>query len=123
MYLRPMAKRLEILVVGPYEVNCYLYWDDKTHDGVIIDPGAESWTILQAIENHRIEPRGVLLTHGHGDHIGAVRDVMERFAVPLFASEDELPLLTNPAANLSAFLGQPVSTPKPDHLVADERLL
>ncbi|MEW6049447.1 MAG: MBL fold metallo-hydrolase [Candidatus Zixiibacteriota bacterium] len=109
--------------MGPFEVNCYLYWDATTGDGVIIDPGAECETILKTIERCNMTSKGLLLTHGHGDHIGAVNEVMNRLSVPLYASVEELPLLSNPAANLSAFLGQAVSTQKPDHFVADEQLL
>jgi hypothetical protein len=32
---------LQTIVVGPFAVNCYLFWDEATLDGVIIDPGAE----------------------------------------------------------------------------------
>jgi hydroxyacylglutathione hydrolase len=123
MYLRAMSKRLETLVVGPYEVNCYLFWDEATQEGVIIDPGADAGAIVQAVTEYRIAPRAVLLTHGHGDHIGAVREVMNRFDLPLYASADEVPLLTSAAANLSAFMGQAMTTPKPDVTPADEQLI
>lgn len=118
-----MSKRLETLVVGPYEVNCYLFWDDMTRDGVIIDPGADGGTVVQAIAHYGITPRAVLLTHGHGDHIGAVREVMEKFDLPLYAAAKEVPLLTSPAANLSAFMGQAITTPKPDVALGDEQVV
>ncbi len=118
-----MSKRLETLVVGPYEVNCYLYWDDTTKDGVIIDPGADGDTVVQAIAHYGITPRAVLLTHGHGDHIGAVREVMEKHDLPLYAAAEEVPLLISPAANLSTFMGQAITTPRPDVTLADEQVV
>lgn len=110
-------------MVGPCEVNCYLFWNEETKDGVIIDPGADGGAIAKAIAAQKLEPKAVLLTHGHGDHIGAVREIMERFSLPLYASAEELPLLLNPAANLSAFMGHAVSTPKPDVLISDEQIV
>ena len=77
-----MAKRLKRLIVGPYEVNCYLFWDEETKDGVVIDPGTDGDVIAKAVVAQKVELRAVLLTHGHGDHIGAVRETMERFSLP-----------------------------------------
>ena len=60
------------IVVGVYAVNCYIvYNDDKK--GFIIDPGGDSDDIFKFVDEEKIDLEFILLTHGHGDHIGAVK--------------------------------------------------
>jgi len=115
--------KLELLVVGPFEVNCCLWYDEMTGDGVIIDPGAEGERILQTASDLKIQAKGILLTHGHGDHIAAVSDVKETLEIPLYIGNGEEELLANPSANVSAYFNQPIVAPPADHLVTDEQLL
>jgi len=111
---------LHTLVVGPFQVNCFLYWDEKTGDGVIIDPGADEARIFEAVDKAGFNPRAVLLTHGHGDHIAAVAPVIEKYNVPLYVGRADRELLANPSANVSALIGQPIVAPTPDHVLNDE---
>lgn len=66
---------IEVLQVGVFQSNCYIIGDEKTGKGLIIDPGAESGKILSRCREHKLDIEYILLTHGHGDHIGAVVDV------------------------------------------------
>ena len=113
----------QILVVGAYEVNCSLYYDETGMEGVIIDPGADAGLIIDQVKNIGFKPQAVLLTHGHSDHIGAVREVIEEFQIPLYASKDEKELLANPTANMSAFLGLEITSPPADFWLSDEDLI
>lgn len=61
--------RVELVVVGPYRTNCYLWEDERTRRCWIIDPGNESSRIIALIKQRNLEPVAVLLTHGHWDHI------------------------------------------------------
>lgn len=112
--------RIKTIVVGIFEVNCYLYWDESTSDGVIIDPGADFDTIKSEVEKAGFLPKGLLLTHGHGDHIGAVKETLEYYDIPLYAGEGEEELLTNAQKNLSATMGINLTTPLPNRLLKDE---
>ena len=69
---------LEVLQTGVFQSNCYIVGDEKTGKGIIIDPGAESMKILDRCRELRLDIEYILLTHGHGDHIGAVVDVKEK---------------------------------------------
>ncbi len=115
--------KLSTVVVGPFQVNCYLYWDEAAGEGVIIDPGDEDEKIFAAVERAGFRPRAVLLTHGHGDHIAAVEPIMERYQIPLYAGVGEEELLKNPSANVSALIGHPIVAPDPDTLLKDNELV
>ena len=77
------------LPLGAFQANCYLVSDENGATAVI-DPGAESEQILSAIEAHRLQAQAILLTHGHFDHVGAVRELAKRFACPVYLHETEL---------------------------------
>lgn len=115
--------KLETLVVGPFEVNCYLYYNEQNGDGVIIDPGSDQNRIAQTIEHLKITPKAILLTHGHGDHIAAVEAVKNQFDLPLYVGAGEEELLRNPSANVSAMVGHPIVAPDPDIVLTDEQVI
>jgi hydroxyacylglutathione hydrolase len=118
-----MSKKIETVVVGPFFVNCYLYWDEQSGEGVIIDPGAEEAGIIEEIGKAGMRPRAILLTHGHGDHIAAVGAVKDHYEIPLYVGQGEEELLKNPDANVSAMFDTPIVAPDPDRLVQDEDLI
>jgi len=68
---------IKSFTVGHVQTNCYIVTDDKTLDCAVIDPGAESNTILHYLEDNKLKCRYILLTHGHFDHTGAVEEVMK----------------------------------------------
>ena len=86
------------LVVGQIETNCYVVTDEDTLDCVVIDPGDESNTILDYIEDNKLSCKAVLLTHAHFDHVGAVGAVLEATGAQLYMSEKELETLKVGAA-------------------------
>lgn len=61
--------------VGQLETNCYVVVNDETLECVVIDPGDESNTILDYIEDLGLSCRAIMLTHGHYDHVGAVEEI------------------------------------------------
>lgn len=69
--------KIERLVVGPLEENCYLVtMNNKT---IIIDPGDEAEKIINACQNKTIV--GVLITHHHFDHVGALKKIENYFNI------------------------------------------
>ncbi|MEE8578257.1 MAG: MBL fold metallo-hydrolase, partial [candidate division Zixibacteria bacterium] len=114
---------LKTLVVGPFQVNCYLYSDESSADTVIIDPGAEQDRIIAEIDQAGLTVRAILLTHGHGDHIAGVEGVKNHFKVPLYIGRGEEELLANPSANVSALFADPIVAPPADVLLDDEQII
>ncbi len=74
----------EVLVVGPFEVNCYLIASDPSQTVVLVDPGADADRIVAAVERSGRALEAILLTHGHVDHVGAVASVRRRWSVPVY---------------------------------------
>lgn len=88
-------------VVRSMDQNVYFYYDEKTMDGVIIDPGNDAKKIMSLVEETGINVKAVLLTHGHGDHIGAIPEIKEKYNWPVAAHSWEIPVLEDEEANLS----------------------
>ena len=63
---------IKTLPVGHLETNCYVVTDEATFECAVIDPGAESNTILDYLEDNRLKCTAVMLTHAHFDHTGAL---------------------------------------------------
>lgn len=68
---------IKTLPVGQLETNCYVVGNEKTLECVVIDPGDESNTILNYMEENHFKCVAIMLTHGHFDHVGAVSAVAE----------------------------------------------
>jgi len=112
--------QVNIVVVGPFEANCYLIKNQKDDSGIIIDPGGDERAIINKMDRIKLMPRAILLTHGHGDHIAAVRPLMEKYHLPLYVGEGDEPLLASPSANISALFGFEITCPKPDYILSDD---
>lgn len=72
-------------------------WLIKEREGlVLIDTGFfMGGQILKAIENLQAGPLiKILLTHGHGDHVGSIRKIVKKTNVPVFAHRVEIPYMT-----------------------------
>ena len=108
-----------LVVVGPLDTNCYLVYCGETLDCAVIDPGAEAERIFPLIYELDLKPKLLLNTHGHLDHIGANRDVKEKFDIPLCIHGLDKPYLEKgEQSELSLFLGAKESPP-PDRLLQD----
>lgn len=118
-----MSKRVDTIVVGSFEVNCYLVVDESSNEVVIIDPGDEAAAIARHIDKVGTKPIAILLTHGHVDHIGGVTELRKRFGIPLVAGENEREYLSDPSVNLSDQVGLSISVEPAERLVKDEEIV
>ncbi len=75
--------RIEKLTLGPFGTNAYILVCRKTNDSVLIDTPAEAETILERLKG--TNPKYILLTHNHMDHLGALAELHRSLKVPLAA--------------------------------------
>ena len=80
---------IQKLTLGLYQTNTYLLANDT--EAVVIDPGYEADTILDALAGKTL--KAILLTHGHFDHVGAVKELVAETgcAVWIHAAEATMP--------------------------------
>ena len=69
--------------VGPWPMNTYILVCPATRQSVLIDPGAEPETLLAMVAD--TQPIGMLLTHSHPDHLGALNELRSSLMVPVMA--------------------------------------
>lgn len=72
------------LEVGKLETNCYVV----SNNGVafVVDPGAESEAIKEYCDSHSLTIEAILLTHGHYDHVGAVKSLQDMTGAKIYAT-------------------------------------
>lgn len=77
--------------VGQIDTNCYLIGDEAAGVCAVADPGGSPEKVLAMIEKSGLEPKMILLTHGHWDHVGAIPALLEKWPeLPVYAHEKEL---------------------------------
>ncbi len=86
---------LEILTIGQLATNCYLIFDPKNGEGLIIDPGDEANYITQVIMDKKIRPLMILATHGHFDHLFGVQELKLAYEIPFLIHQKDEFLLKN----------------------------
>lgn len=79
---------LAALTLGPLGANCFIL--AVGGESLVFDPGDEASAVVAALETLGAEPRAVLLTHGHFDHIGAVAPLAERYRVPVYVGAGDV---------------------------------
>jgi hydroxyacylglutathione hydrolase len=83
---------VERVVVGPWKTNCYIYSSTKK-ECIIIDPGGSDEEIASRVDVLNMVPVGIALTHGHVDHLAALRALRDGYA----ARGYKLPIAINTA--------------------------
>ncbi len=110
--------QIEAIRVGSLETNALVVYDSEC--AVIVDPGDEPNRFIHFLNQRHLSLKAILLTHGHGDHIGAVKELRNHFAdAEVVCHPDDAPMLTDPMKNLTALMGQSITAGKADKLVND----
>jgi glyoxylase-like metal-dependent hydrolase (beta-lactamase superfamily II) len=103
-----MAIKIEKVVVGSIETNCYIVSAKNDHTAVI-DPGDEAGKIMAEIKKIRdLRLDYILLTHAHFDHVLAVDELKRKFPeAKIFIGQNDQEILAN-LSKQSYFLSQKV---------------
>jgi len=86
---------VRMFTVGVVQENCYLFRRDGSERALIVDPGDEAEKLLHAIDALGVELDGILVTHTHFDHIGAVAPVAKATGAEVWVPEIEKGVLAD----------------------------
>ena len=94
--------KIKRYLTGIITVNTYLVYDENTKEGFIVDPGAYCPQLTKDAREEGVNIKYIILTHGHGDHIGGVAEQLKDFPeAKVIAHEAEAEMLAKPEYNLS----------------------
>lgn len=92
------------LEAGVYGANCYIIYGNNS-EGIIIDPGGDYEEIMAKIYKNELDIKYIILTHGHGDHIGAVEKLREILKAKVMIHGLDTEIIENADKNLSNMMG------------------
>lgn len=106
------------VVVGPFASNCYIVGSESNKEGVIIDPGDDAEEILKNVKDLGLDIKLIVLTHGHIDHTGAVKEVKAATGAEVAIHTDDAKSLQEQLLGRLFGLSYP-PPPPPDWLLKD----
>ncbi len=104
-------------VFPPLSNNCYLIIDEKTNASALVDCSVWNEKMEELIGD--TELKYILLTHGHYDHIGGVKEVQKRYGAKAVISDEDKEMLSNPVYSLAAITRSTQDCTTPDLIVKD----
>lgn len=98
--------KIKTIVVGPFQVNCYLLWTDPGR-AIGIDPGSDAGVIEETLQQHGVTVSAWLLTHGHADHISALAELHKTHPAPVFLHPADLTWCFSAQNSIEPYYGVP----------------
>ena len=85
-----MSLAVERYELGPIATNCYVVrTSDEASEAVVIDPGGDAAELGRELERLGVTCVGILITHGHWDHLGGVADLADATGAPVYMAAEE----------------------------------
>lgn len=106
------------LTLGVCQTNCYFLYREGQKEVVFVDPADKGDSIYEALREKGFAVAGILLTHGHFDHIWGAQKLRELSGAKIYALDAEEALCLDAGLNVSKMAGR-ACTVKPDILVKD----
>ena len=111
-----MTVEIDTYVVAPMATNCYVLHTDQ--DCWIVDPAPQIRPVIDRLQRQSLAPGRILLTHGHGDHMGGAGQVKAAFPdARLCCPAGDVEMLNDPMANLSGLFGFGVKAGECDEVI------
>lgn len=115
--------KVQCYTLGSVQTHCYFLINEETKEALVVDPADHGESIAEKLDSQGLCLKGILLTHGHGDHIMAAAALRERYKAPLLAHEAEAELLADPQMNQSVYLFRKPVSLKADRLLKDGEMV
>ena len=81
--------KISVFQLGALGTNCYIVIDDQTKACAIVDPGASGEAVADWLKQEDLQPKYVLLTHGHYDHVGGVAEIARKTGCDVYLRSEE----------------------------------
>jgi hydroxyacylglutathione hydrolase len=92
---------------GMLQCNCYVLAQRQGADAIVVDPGQRAMgTLRRILDENRLTPAAVLLTHGHIDHIWSAQKVADTYGCPAYIHPEDRFMLSDPIKDFGPRLGQ-----------------
>ncbi len=112
------------LPVTPFQQHCNLLWETASRKALVLDPGGDMDIILERIERLKLHVEGILLTHGHLDHVGAAEALAHHFQVPVMGPQRQDQFLFQSLPVQAEMFGfPPIAAFQPDSWLEHGQLL
>jgi hydroxyacylglutathione hydrolase len=117
--------RIRTLVLGAYQTNSYvLRADDASSECVVVDTGLSAETLTAFLQTKSLTPKALILTHGHGDHIAGVPELLALWPdMLIYAHQLEADVLLDPNLNLTTMTGTPMTLDGEIHYVVQDQII
>ncbi|PRW65152.1 MBL fold metallo-hydrolase [Actinopolyspora mortivallis] len=87
--------------VGQLQANCYVLAPEKNGPCVVVDPGQDAVEAVRShLDQHGLTPEGVLLTHGHFDHVFSAGLLCGAYGIPAWIHPEDAYMIGDPGAAL-----------------------
>jgi glyoxylase-like metal-dependent hydrolase (beta-lactamase superfamily II) len=116
---------IHTFILGAYETNCYCLRDNESaKDCIIIDTGFDADDFVNSLEETKMNPLALILTHGHIDHIAGVNAMREKFPeMKLYIHKLDANMLDEPKSNLSIMSGLSYVTDPAEVILEDNQTI
>lgn len=106
--------------LGPFGTNCYIVSERGSPGCFVVDASFGGERLAELLRAKGLQPKALVLTHAHLDHIAGVRTLRQEFPeLPIWIHEIEAPWLPDPELNGSAAWGMPVTAPAATRTLRD----
>lgn len=90
-----------------FQTNCYVLASEPGAECIIVDPGMDAVpTLTQVLEEHRLKPVAIALTHGHLDHTWSVTPLVDGYDIPAYLHGDDEDMVRDPLGWHSSGIAQ-----------------
>lgn len=109
------------LPLGTLQTNCYIV-ETSDRSCLIFDPGSEGKKLINLLNNRKLKPLAIFLTHAHFDHIGGVDEVRDFYKIPVYLHKQEEKWLGDSSLNGSQFfmIQNSITVNPADYIIKNE---